>query len=124
MNHRPLQLGETVKVYRNLHKKCFSVQDKTGHVVAHVQHLSLANVTFIIRGAGRRRVLETGRKNVHAFVKGTVVKPSILRNYRQLRYNPYQADCFHDVKDYEILPTPITKASRVQLSPIGVLAEL
>ena len=44
-------LNETnVRVYWNLHKHCWSVQNrKTGRVVRHVQACTLADVKFVVR---------------------------------------------------------------------------
>ncbi len=63
-----------VKVYRNLHKDCYSVMaaegPNYGRVIAHRDRVVLRNATFTVSQAGRQRVLDTGRKNVHAFVRG------------------------------------------------------
>ena len=52
-----LKYGDKIEVYRNLHKKCFSVRHK-GRVVMHLQdheQLSLTNVKFVVQPAGRAR---------------------------------------------------------------------
>jgi hypothetical protein len=118
MPHRNLQTGETVKVYRNLHKKCFSVQDSFGRVVAHVNDLHLVDCTFIVRQGGRRKVLETGRKNVHAFIKGKVTLSPELSYPLKVRYNPYQSDSF------EADGIPIYEASAVSIGSDGIWMEL
>jgi hypothetical protein len=60
-----------VFVYRNLHKKCWSVKDlRTGRVFAHADRITLTECEFRVSEAGRRRVLREGRKNVHAGVVG------------------------------------------------------
>lgn len=63
-----------VFVYFNLHKKCFSVKAldgvSKGKVVFHADKVMLRNVEFRVSEAGRKRVLETGRKQVHAGVVG------------------------------------------------------
>ena len=47
-----------VEVYFNLHKKLFSVRDcKTGRVIDHTNHVAIANPQFVVRKAGRERVL-------------------------------------------------------------------
>jgi len=107
-----------VEVYYNLHKKCLSVRDtKTGLVVKHTHAIRLKGdrrgyrsglVHFNVSEKGRQRVLESQRKNVHAYVKGCVIlnkvkgleerkarKPKTLR---QVTYNPYKYESFVDIK--------------------------
>ena len=48
---------DRVRVYYNLHKKCFSVQDyKTGLVTKHTNQLYLSNALFVVRKSGNERV--------------------------------------------------------------------
>jgi hypothetical protein len=61
-----------VRVYRNLHRRCYSVL-QGGVVVAHAERLMLADCTTVVLPAGARRAQREGRKNVHAFIQGTVV---------------------------------------------------
>ena len=66
-----------VKVYYNLHRKLFSVvsleaHDRYGRVIDHVENLTLENVSFRVNPAGRARCRREKRKNVHAFVVGTI----------------------------------------------------
>tara|TARA_Y100000593_G_scaffold86099_1_gene164192 strand:+ start:320 stop:895 length:576 start_codon:yes stop_codon:yes gene_type:complete len=88
---------DRVRVYYNLHKKCFSVQDyKTGLVTKHTNQLDLSNALFVVRKSGNERVKSEGRKNVHAFVNGIVNdKSSDTKNWYEVRYNPYEMDYFH-----------------------------
>jgi hypothetical protein len=93
-------IGERVEVYWNLHKDCFSVRalsgpDK-GRVVAHTRHIDLGDVTFVVQPAGRARVLAEGRKNVHAFARGTVTasRDGLPTSYTEVVYNPYATDAF------------------------------
>lgn len=66
-------IGEKVFVYRNLHKKCYSVKSmKTGRVIAHVHEIMLFQPKFKVSEAGRNKVLRTKQKNVHAGVVGYV----------------------------------------------------
>lgn len=88
-----------VAVYFNLHKKTFSVKalegDKKGLVIMHSDYVSLKDATFKVSQAGRRRVLEEKRKNVHAYVIGQLVsveqKPIVGES---VTYNPYLYDTF------------------------------
>ena len=93
-----------VDVYRNLHKKTWSIRDrKTGRVVSHQDEVNVLDAKFVVQPAGRRKVLQEGRKNVHAFVRGTLATyQEVLDDSRTfylitpyiVRYNPYQADHF------------------------------
>jgi len=82
-----------VDVYYNLHKKCLSIRHK-GKVIHHTQTVELDDVTFVVSEKGRRRVVKTRRKNVHAVIRGTLINYGL--NYRnidkrgsQVTYNPY-----------------------------------
>ena len=86
-----------VRVYRNLHKKCYSIQAKINgswRVIDHADSVTLVDVTFKVSQAGRERVLRERRKNVHAFVYGTIVQDPGPVTGRRVSYNPYKADSF------------------------------
>jgi hypothetical protein len=88
--------GKTVRVYRNLRKQMFSVQEKVEgrwKVTAHVPEIALVDVNFIIQHGGRQRALREKRRNVHAFVQGTVVQ-SVENTPVQLQYNMHMG-AFH-----------------------------
>jgi hypothetical protein len=72
-----------VRVYRNLHKHCYSVQAKVNgrwKVSEHRQSLSLRDVTFKVYEAGRLRTIEEGKKFVHSYAIG---EPCELENLDQ-----------------------------------------
>jgi hypothetical protein len=93
--------NQKVRIYWNFHKKLFSVQARVNgrwKVVRHAAMLNLLYPHFKVSQAGRHRVLLEGRKNVHAFIVGTLV-PFEHRTVseavdtcalRQVRYNPYK----------------------------------
>jgi len=99
---------QKVRVYWNLHKKMWSVQDaKSGRVCDHVQCISLTGAKFVVRKGGQKRVREEGKKNVHAFAVGYIAEdqsPSSqdlqllfkVRTYywHRVTYNPYKHDYF------------------------------
>jgi hypothetical protein len=98
-------IGTRVEVYWNLHRDLFSVRalsgpDK-GRVVTHTRLIDLGDVTFVVQPAGRARVLAEGRKNVHAFVRGTVLcsLDGVNADYSEVTYNPYKTDSFVARKD-------------------------
>ena len=67
-----------VAAYYNLHKNTFSLQSRNkedyGKVIKHTDHVILKNAKFTVRSAGRQKVLNENKKNVHAFVVGEVVE--------------------------------------------------
>tara|TARA_R100001244_G_scaffold100223_1_gene74721 strand:+ start:224 stop:658 length:435 start_codon:yes stop_codon:yes gene_type:complete len=103
-----LNYGDKIEVYRNLHKKCFSVRHK-GKVIYHLkdnEQLSLTNVKFVVQPAGHAKVLREKRKNVHAFVRGefegfkssleedVYLKPFNKLDFSYVSYNPYKSNKF------------------------------
>ena len=72
-----------VRVYWNLHKKVWSVQDvKSSRVIAHRQFITIRDAKFVVRKGGQKRVREEGKKNVHAFAVGYVDdKYNVDNNY-------------------------------------------
>lgn len=118
-----LPFGTRVRVYRNLRNKLLSVQAFTRgtgwRVVGHVDQIALANVAFRVSEAGRRRVLAERRKNVHAFVVGTVAAttgaPAI-----PVRYSPYEAGSFLTVATR----APVTWAAFATVTPHAILVSV
>ena len=87
-----------VEVYRNLHKKCWSVRQR-GKVKLHTDYICLKNAEFKVSQKGRERVLTEQRKNVHAFIKGFIVDaeeintmPDDSVEWTDVSYNPYKYD--------------------------------
>ena len=85
-------IGKKVFVYRNLHRKCWSLKSLEGNdkglVIAHLDEVVLDNPTPKISEAGRQRVLKEGRKNVHAGIVGYISSINIENN-RELKESPY-----------------------------------
>jgi hypothetical protein len=89
-----LPVGLAVEVYWNLHKDVFSVRDrKTGLVIGHCDEVRLSKVKFHVNQGGRERVLRERKKNVHAFVRGTIIDHDPI-TLTPIRYNPYEAGFF------------------------------
>jgi hypothetical protein len=88
--------GKLVKVYRNLHKNCFSIVDaKTGRVISHEDSFTLRDAVFRIQPAGQRKVRIEKKKNVHAYVKGVYTSGNQLEGELvTVSYNPYLDDHF------------------------------
>jgi hypothetical protein len=88
-----------VAVYFNLHKNIFSVQSREkesyGRVIDHVESVVLEAPTFVVRQAGRKKVIEEKKKNVHAFVVGTIAQGvETLSKEEIVTYNPYKYTSF------------------------------
>lgn len=92
-----------VEVYFNLHKKLFSVRSvATGRVMFHTYEVCIDNPKFVVRKAGRDKVLRERKKNVHAFVRGDIRHYSEILSpmldlkavASHLSYNPYKAGHF------------------------------
>lgn len=110
-------IGERVFVYRNIHKKCYSVKSlKTNRVIAHVDSIDLINVSFRVSQAGRDRVLREKRKNVHAGVVGIVASSSLENATTDVTYNPYKYNSFV-LKSNE---APVFSADKAQITLTGI----
>jgi len=104
--------GNRVRVYRNLHKDCWSVKNFEprhplyNRVVAHAEEVNLEQVKFIVSDSGYNRVHAEGRKNVHAYVQGRAIRKSALTARlmsgrdsevieKWIKYNPRVCNRFH-----------------------------
>ena len=95
MNPSIYYVGERVFVYRNLHRKCYSVKFlETSRVLFHTNDITLINVKFRVGKAGRERVLRTRQKNVHAGVIGYIADVSLIGQTSKVTYNPYKYSSF------------------------------
>ena len=87
-----------VRVYWNLHKKCWSIQDaKSGLVIDHRYDVTLEQAKFVVRKGGQKRVREEGKKNVHAFAVGYIAQEQDIDSsayHHKVSYNPYKNDFF------------------------------
>ena len=100
-----LNHGDRVEIYRNLHNDTFSIR-RNGKVVKHLanwQSIFLKDVKFAVQPAGREKVRREGKKNVHAFIRGTYLAPSTFPHTTSefkakctewVTYNPYKNDHF------------------------------
>jgi hypothetical protein len=94
-----------VRVYFNLQKKLLSVQAKVKgvwKVVRHCQEISLIDVTFKVSERGRQRVIKNKRKNVHAYICGTVAEDQTTQGqwFDLITYNPYKLEKFYNGEKY------------------------
>lgn len=125
-----------VRVYKNLHKNCYSVKAHEGPmkglVIAHKNEIVLNDVVFRVGEKSRQRVIREGAKNVHAYVEGNI-DPSMLESksayvdgieimgdLRKIRYNPYERGEFYTLDDLE----PIHHANSCVLCDTGVYVKV
>lgn len=94
-----LDFRKPVEVYRNVNKKgvVYSIR-QDGCVVAHADEVILLNAEFIVQKVGSKKVKKTGKKNVHAWVRGDIVKTRVKPDTNKLKakvvYNPRKNDSF------------------------------
>jgi len=95
---------QKVRVYWNLHKKVWSIQDcKSGLVCDHLDRITLEQAKFVVRKGGQKRVRQEGKKNVHAFAEGWVSRDQDedhTHYWYDISYNPYKNDYFM-IKDQD-----------------------
>tara|TARA_R100000231_G_C5226314_1_gene135170 strand:- start:80 stop:460 length:381 start_codon:yes stop_codon:yes gene_type:complete len=122
-----------VAIYRNLQKNCLSVQSRErvdyGKVIAYCKSIFVKRPKFIVREKGRLKVLEEGRKNVHAFIVGECPSLKLWSWLRDIKmggnsttkvfYNPYKYSTFVD-KD----GNPVHKARAVVVNTNYIQADL
>lgn len=93
-----------VRVYRNLHKDCWSVKDfdssspTYNRVIAHAKEVCLEDASFIVSEAGRQKVRRESRKTVHAYIQGVPCSGSTevsdFAEVSEVKYNPYRDEGF------------------------------
>ena len=99
LNGEPVLCKETVRVYRNLRDKCWSIQRKTPkgwRVWLRWDYVVLDDVHFVVEKSGQNRVRKEGKKYVHAYAYGTLMANTLGCNEKMVRvnYNPYKNDHF------------------------------
>lgn len=98
-------LGAPVDVYRNLHADndadALSVRSRVtetyGLVLTHSPSVIVQNPSFEVQPGGLERFKESGVKNVHAFVRGTVAECDAWPHGAEttaVTYNPEYYDSF------------------------------
>lgn len=96
---RTIDTSKPMRVYMNLHKKCYSIK-QFGIVVAHADRLCVRDVKFVVNERQRQQVLITKQKNVHAYIEGyfstSGMGVTAKRNDLPVEvfYNPYKYDSF------------------------------
>lgn len=89
---------------------CVSVKHGNDPTV-YTSMLELVDVVFCVREGGRQATLNSGVKNVHAWVTGQAVPTADVlvpfAQWREAKYNPRKAAHFYDAETLE----PLTTAS-------------
>ena len=105
--NRTIDFIKEVKIYKNLHNGLFSVM-QNGLVVAHIESFKMSNPSFKVNEKARLKVIKEGKKNVHAFIIGTLDNVNCINAdkdfylqclYKRLSYNPYNYNCFYKKVD-------------------------
>lgn len=129
-----MSYNNKIYVYRNLRKDCYSIKilGKVRHRVNWIVidgSLPEAPLGFQVSVKGRMRVLNEGRKNVHAYVwaydvclNEKITKDLFLGNEKncvKIRYDPYYYGYFYEMKNH----LEVVGAEMVYLTPKGIFAE-
>ena len=126
-----IKQGTRVRVFRNLTRKCYSVQHyvkgKGWRMLGHVDSISLKDVEFKVYKSGRERTVREGKKYVHAYVIGTVTPLGYYdiphRSPHKVTYNPHKHKQFiAEVMNLSGRTMEIYRAQGVDLVPEGVFA--
>lgn len=103
---REISAVSRVQVYRNLHRKMYSVR-QNGKVVAHGHSFCLLDPCYVVNSSGREKCRSTGERNVHAYVTGYLASSpepeGVSTCTLRLTYNPYTCNDFVAVEDTKSL---------------------
>ena len=126
-----MNYNKPVWVYRNLKhgrkvRPLYSVM-QNGRVIRRVHQILLTDVRFVVREAGRRKVIQEGRKNVHAFAVGHIAVQGAMGIDKtgpdlpiRVSYNPYRHN--HFVCGDKGQAYPVLGARAVLLNEKGITA--
>ena len=88
------------RIYWNIRRKTFSLQAKVDgrwRVIGHLRQGVVKNAAFKVYESGRLKCLETGQKNVHAYVMGELINSAFILpsdDSSLVKYNPYRDTSF------------------------------
>jgi len=94
---KPKGKTKTVRIYRNLNTGTLSAQEKTSkgwRVTMHPSKIKLKNAKFKVNQAGRKKVLSSKQKNVHAVIEGELVDTKSTISGEKITYDPYKTSQF------------------------------
>lgn len=109
-------MEKPVEIYRCLTRKghVFSVR-QNGLVVGHTSNFCIKDCEYFINKSGKDRAINTGQRNVHAYVKGYIsdTDKNIVNYYTfELKYDPFSKGGFF-YKVAEKTTTPVLKSYRL-----------
>lgn len=118
-----IDLQRPVRVFKNWKRGCYSIM-QDGVVRASARQVLLRDVEFLVRESGRRRMIESKRKSVHAYAVGFLVAhahpdddiPVSGIQGRMAFYDPYRFDSFVDRESLQ----PVRHAGQVFLDERGM----
>lgn len=124
-----IPVGLEVDAYFDLHRRVLSLRairgDLRGRVIAKPAGVVLRGVRFRVNRGGLVRARAEGRRNVHAYARGTVVSGDVagLRGdprAQRIRYNPFEYSSFVAVAS----GNPVSEAEIVAIDAQGAWAVL
>lgn len=121
---RTVSKNQKVRVYRNLQKPgvVYSIADaRTGLVLGYSESVLLRAPNFRVSESGRKRVLATGRKNVHAFCVGWYegTEQARVAMQDQVTYNPRKYQTF--VRTFDESPIHYARIAHLGAHGVAVL---
>ena len=119
-----IDYNRPVRVFKNWKLGCYNIM-QSGKLLTSARQVRLSGVEFLVRESGRRRMLENGRRNVHAYAVGTLVDyvhPEESRDLdkvsgRGVFYNPHKFSSFVD----DETEAPVMAADFAQFDESGVV---
>ncbi len=120
-----IDVSRPVRVYWNYKHRCYSLF-QAGAVVGSAGQVLLAEARFVVRESGRRKMLQDGRKRIHAFVEGALIDWTRAAEARDLArpegirvfYDPFRFASFVEDDGH----TAVTAAARVYCGGCGIIA--
>lgn len=103
MRRTAMLTGKMVRVYYNKNAKNYTVQDHIKGVgwrkLLSTEDILLHDVTFKVSEAGRQRCIKQGKRNVHAYAEGTLIRLDRMAyaqfiGWSHVSYNPYEGGEF------------------------------
>jgi hypothetical protein len=90
---------------------------RSWRVVGHPESLNMRNVSFKVNENRRQGVVQTGTKQVHAFVRGILAEDKdLVETTERVKYNPFKNSTFVDSEDL-----PVHRADAIRMRPGGDL---
>lgn len=86
---RSVDEGQRVNVYRNLHRKLFTIKcPKTNRVLAHGTDFSLLHAKPRIQRSGKMKAREQGVRSPHAYLQGYYQSTPMTALEQVITYDP------------------------------------